>query len=449
MGIINIISQTQQVGTRKFYATIPDGHVQDSSYETTALIKNQHYFRIRLCEMFLRDKANYINGFIPMTVALNIFDYADGKREIPVFVGNQMLHEIHKYVKDQSIEFRNVPIIGPLPYSGADITLFIGLYRVAVDNLAQSLFEVVNTIIGAFGLSDFSTYLRIASRLGDGLAKLIGLPQVDMRCGAMDTFSDQGNTLRDRYLLFINSSESSIDANRLWVKDARLFEGNTLAGGTPFTRHDYCLVRIEKLDNRPDMETLPFHKIYLDSKTKVWEGNLTEAERLFLNLMRDLSRSPDLIPEDRIAMMKAYLANYQQEKENHATAIGILEKDGSPCRGERAGETPLSAIATIQTAASMAKNIIMKDKDSNDLEDARQSLQLLTKSWSEIPHLDKREAPADLTPAKIFDQFRAIKVIQRNTTASPEVLADVINFSAFIEHHREKNALQRSKPGST
>jgi hypothetical protein len=58
MPILDMIRRHQESGTRKFYATLPDDHIQDSSYTATDLAQAKDYFRIQLCEMFLKDKTN-------------------------------------------------------------------------------------------------------------------------------------------------------------------------------------------------------------------------------------------------------------------------------------------------------------------------------------------------------------------------------------------------------
>lgn len=435
MGILQIIRGYQNSGTRKFYGTVPDSQIRDASYDPKPVTKDKDYFSIRLCEMFLKNKANFISGFVPMAITLNIFDYAGAKRSIPVLVGNQMLREIEQYVKNQDIEFKNVPIIGPVPCTGNDVSLFVGLYRVAVNNLAKSLFGVVQRLIGAFDIADLSSYLNIAERIGDGLAGLIGLPEVEMRFGTMDTFTMSGSTMRDRYLLFINSAETDIDQDKIWVKNGRLYEGDSIDSNAPYTGQDYCLVRIERLESRPDIDKLPFHRLYIDSKGKIWEGNLPEAFRLFHTLVRSLSCSPDLTAEDRSALIETYLVNFEQEKENYATFTGRLKKGSGPFRKGsklRAGEgNNLSALETVQLTADLAENIDGLPNRKEAVEAVQRRLNQLTRHWKDIPYLIQRNEPSDLDANELIEQFKAVKTSQQGTATAPELLADAISISAF------------------
>jgi hypothetical protein len=435
MGIIQTILRIQEAGTRKFYTTVQDNHIEDPSYGTAGIAKDKDYFRVRLSEMFLKDKTNYINGFIPMAVALNVFSYGGSQCTVPVLVGNQVLSTIDKYVKNETVEFRNVPIIGPVPHTGDDFSLFIGLYRVSVENLSKSLFGVIEKLVGAFNLANLSSYLGIAKHIGDGLVDLIGLKEVEMRLGIMDTFGSGANTLRDRYLLCVNAPEHEVNSDRLWVKNGRLYEGDSIESNTVYNSHDYCLVRIERLETRPDITSLPFHQLFEESKAKIWDGNPPEAERLFLTLMRQLTNSPDLTVEDRGTLMETYLANYQQEKENYAGITSRIDGRGEAVvrgTGGRDGKSrTLSATASIQRVADMAEGIARQSERSEDLMSVHRRLNQLAHNLKEIPHLAVRDTPTDLDDAMLSEQFRSIKASQKIALARPEALAEALSLASY------------------
>lgn len=437
---MDIIHLKQESGTRKFYRAVPDDHIWEDHNKPSAIIQNKSYFKISLSEMFLKNKANYIAGFVPMTVAVNRFNYNGRPHDIPVLVGNQLLNSIERYVRDQHIEFRNMPIVGPVPYTGDDVGLFIGLYRVQVDNLSKKLFNLTERIISAFDLSCLSGYLKIAEKVGDGLVDLIGLSAIQMRFGTMDTFSGNRlghNPLRSGYLLFINCPEKKININDLWVRNGRLLEGADCAKAVPFAGHDFCLVRVEHMESRQDLDIFPFHELYRNCKAKIWEGNLPEAQRLFLSLMRDLSGSPDLIPEDQTNLMKTYLVNYQQEKENFTSIAGQLTGvESPPTRGAEADPSrrlewsarALSAKAMIQKTAAVAarSNLRLDDRSA-----VSASLQKLAIDLKEIPHLVKRNEPAELDSTLLRQQFNAVRASQKEAVTNPKALADTLTYAAF------------------
>ena len=175
--------------------------------------------------MFLRDKNEFIRNFVPLTIAINSFKYGGQRHEIPFIVGNQLLHSIESYIKDEYIEFKDTRILGPSPYPGDDVSLFIGLFRVQVDNLARQLFSFMDNIIGIFNLSSLIPYLDVADKLGDALAGLMSLQEIEMRFGMLNTFSHvegSHNFFRSGYLVFVGCPENEIMADQLWIQNGRL-----------------------------------------------------------------------------------------------------------------------------------------------------------------------------------------------------------------------------------
>jgi hypothetical protein len=369
MGILQIVCGKQDAGTRKFYTTVPDEHIEDPSYQTATVAMNRDYFRVRLCEMFLKDKTNYISKCIPMTVALNMFGYGGRQCTVPVLVGNQMLSAIEKYVKNESIEFRNVPIIGPVPHTGEDFRLFIGLYRVAVGSVAKSLFGVINNLVGAFDLAHLSPYLGIAERIGDGLADLIGLDEVEMRLGTMDTFGSGTSTLRNRFLLCVNAPEHEVDAGRLWIRNGRLYTGDSMASSSSYSRHDYCLVNYQQ-------EKANYAKI---------TGLLGQGTPVV--------RGPDAGRENR--------------------------------------PRPISAMASIQRMADLSEGIAGQAANREALLSVQLRLNQPAQNLMEIPHLTVRSDPADLDEATLADQVRTVKARQKVALTRPETLAEILSLASF------------------
>ena len=153
---------------------------------------------------------------------------------------------------------------------------------------------------------------------------------------------------------------------------------------------------------------------------------MPEADRLFLTLMRDIARSPDLITDDRNALMQTYMANYQQEKANHVTATAMLKAHSR--KAVRRGAATENAVAAVQRAAGLIKKSAIP-KPAGEL--VRTGLQRLSLCWSEIPHLQEREHSFNLDKTALYDQFNAVKATQKETAMDPKALADAISFAAF------------------
>jgi hypothetical protein len=213
---------------RKFYCTISPRQVVDANFSADIFIPEKSYFEIRLAEMFMRDTREYLRQFIPFQVALSEFIYDGAIRAIPSFTGSNLLNKIEQYVKDQYVEYLNTKIVGPMPYMGGDLLLFVGLYRVEVSNLLKHLFDILENITGAFDCSQLSRHLQIAELCSAGIAAILGVKPIEYRLGTADVFTDldgDHKQVRSGYRAYLNCPQGHINPEERWVQDRGLFYG--------------------------------------------------------------------------------------------------------------------------------------------------------------------------------------------------------------------------------
>jgi hypothetical protein len=433
MGFLNKFGLGQEGVNRKFYASIDPGQILDDNFSATDIVPESNYFQIRMKELLLRDKNELFRSFIPLAVSVCKFKYDGQSREVPFLVGNQLLDSIDSYVEDEHVEYRNIRILGPVPYNGDDVGLFIGLFRVEVSNLLEEVFGFMEKIIGAFDLAKLTSYLPIAEMVSDGLANLMGMKQIEMRLGTMDNFSGASsgsNTFKSGYLAFINCLEGDIKAKHLWVNDGLLMTGSDRKALKRFTSHDYCLVQVEALNERSDLDTLPFHLQWKKAKTSIWDGNMEAAKRNYLTLMAQIASTPDLTETHRSVLIQAYLANYQKEKELYNQVIDAADGgESAATRGSRAAGS-MSARGVIQKAASLSKSAEIKQEDKVSV---KKTLKKISASWNKIPHLETRTRDFEITSGVLNAQIKALADIQTDTPADSEALAEAITYAAFHE----------------
>ncbi len=428
MKLMDLIGRNRETSGRKLYFRVPGERVLEEGFSSREIQPGKSYFQIRLSEMFLRNKAEYGSGFVPLVVSVNDFIYDDKRREIPFFVGNQLLKSIDTYIKGEHVELRNTRIVGPAPYAGDDVSLFVGLFRVQVDNLAKKLFGFLDNIIGAFGLANLQNYLEIAKQVGDGLGGLMGLSELEMRLGVRDVFGDVENSpnrFREGYLVYVNCPENAMNADNLWVKDGRLFTGSSKNTIEAFKKHDYCLIRIDELKTRKDYRMLPFHGLWKKAQKNVWEENSAVAEWRFLSLIQKVEISPDLTKDHRQRLMQVYLANFESEKQTWSKIRGdAARRPFANTRGAHRGKIYSSPRAEIQKTASLAcKAGIPKT--------AEKALMEISANWDRIPDLKGRPRDFELTDEILDRQLNELALLSRIDSPDPSALADAIAFAAF------------------
>ncbi len=417
-------SLISQKTTRKLYARLREDHIKDESFAARDFTPGGSYFQVRLSEMFLKDRREYWQGYVPLGIVVSDFIYDGERRTIPFVVGNQVLKGIEKYIDKEYVEYLNTRIVGPVPYMGDGIALFVGLFRTQVTNLAEKLFNVVETLLGAFDATQLSKYLDIAKPLSKGLSDLLGMQEVELRVGNRDEFSDMtqdSKAFREGYLAYLNCPEDRFSTEDLWVKDGRLFVGTEETALAPLKACDYCLVRIEHLSERTDYTTLPFHGKWAKAQESIFEGNLAKARSLFMELVGMVAGSPDLTRDHRYHLIQAYKANFELELGIYNEISGKSgEVRGVATRGAlRLGARSLDPKTSIQYTAQKAQ-------EAGVSKEAVQGLFDISRNWEEIPGLSGRPQKTELNDTLLEIQLKAMQTISRVVSPDPQGLADAI-----------------------
>jgi hypothetical protein len=431
MGFMDLFGAGQPEVRRKFYGRIDPQRVIEDDFKPAEIKAESSYFQVRMAEMFLRDRNEFLRGFIPLSVVVCKFKYAGEQKEVPFFVGNQLLDSVGAYVKDEPVEFSNTRVVGPVPYMGDDVGLFVGLFRVEVNNLAEKLFGFMEKIISAFDFSKLTSYLKIADLVSDGLTELMGLKQIEMRLGRMDTFAG-GSRFKSGYLAFINCDENIIEEGNepLWVHDGTLMIGSGRDVLRKYSSNDYCLVRVEELSERPDLDSLPFHREWEKTVRSIWEGNGDMAKINYLSLMRKIAVSPDLTPSHRSILMQAYLADYQNENGNYNKFANPFQGADRSVKRGGGGKKALAPRAAIQKTAAVAKHTRLEGAEIKSVE---RSLKKISSNWDRIPHLEQRSDRSELNSDALNAQIKALGKIQKDTLPDPAALVDTFTFAALNE----------------
>ena len=410
---------------RKVCLRIPDQQALDAGEEGTTFLEDDSYFGIRLSEMFIRDERVLMRTFVPLSVAITEFIY-DGKKQIvPFIVGNQLLKSIDPYVQGAHVEFNNTNIAGPIPYVGGDVSLYMGLYRAQVNDLSKKLFSLVGTILSSFDTTGLSRYLDLAEPLGAGLADMLGMKEVEFRLGKRDEFAGREgvNQFKSGYLAYINLTDRDLDSSRLRVKDGGLQINRNDGDLERFTDADYCLIKIEHISERGDYTALSFHKLWTTAKDLIWQGEPNKAKAAFIELVRELARSPDLTKKHRFHLLQVYKANFEAETAQFSSISQLPGTDtGTVTRGANGSSRTTGRIA-VQAATYVAQKA--------RLPIAEKGLAELSNMWDRIPHLDNRGRNVSLTDDVLNSQLRSLQSASTIVKADPEALAAALTLAEF------------------
>jgi hypothetical protein len=401
--------------TQKIYRRLPDDYVLDSGYTSRTFERDQAYFTISLPKMFLADARRLWQGLAPVTIAAAEFQYAGQRQSVPFVVGKDLLASVQAYLKDQNVEYRNTKILGPCPYTGGAVSLFVGLFQTAADSPSTEFFSLLGDIAGAFQLTGWSGYLPVAKVVTAGLGRLLGLSGTNLRIGARDEFngeSDANNSFREGFLAYVNCSENELGAP-LWTKDSELLLGESRDSARPLTRYDHCLVRVEWRDQRNDYTSLPFHLSWNKARDLIWEDQGEKARSTFLELVRQVAGSPDLTARHRAALMSVYRANFEAEIESYRSMTA-----GLPITPQRAAGAGVGGSREALKTEALTLRQARLDKEAEAMIQIADGLPRISQARANAPML---------TDAVLTEQMNLVGA----PAADPEKLADAMVVAAF------------------
>lgn len=272
------------------------------------------YFELRIAEQFLSDKREYWNEYNPLSLSFCEFLYGTERPTFPFVVGPDLLKKVEQIEAQDRVRYLNTRVVGPTPYLGDDVTIFLGLFRMKTKDWAKQALMLLESITKTFDVTKLSAYLQIAAPVLEGINSFLGAgDNIQFRLGERNSFSDPanpgGNALAPGFRVMLRAKEQEVDQSKFWVKDNRLFFGTTANTLQPYTGSDFLLAQLIRLDQRPDYPTFDFEKEMQRVEEQIWNGEETKAN--FQVVLSMIARNRDLVKPHKNILMAEYRARYQ------------------------------------------------------------------------------------------------------------------------------------------
>lgn len=237
--------------TRKTPARIPSraaidhDHVDEGGKLGIAFQPNEHYFQVRVNELYLTYSRQWFRTYDPMVLVVSEFIYHKKEEAVPFVVGPMMMQKIGQKMPAGMV-FSDTRVAGLHPYRGGRLALTVVLYRVLGKDYLRKLLRIVESAANVLDFSTaVSTYVKVADVVLDGVEALLELGDTDPLIGLRKEFDpDAGEVLEPGYFALIDMDESELNTDELWVRDSRLVYGKSLADAKPFRDADYVLYSI-------------------------------------------------------------------------------------------------------------------------------------------------------------------------------------------------------------
>ena len=313
------ITQTPSFQPSRIF--IPDNHTdKEAQLHNTVIIAEQDYFTIRVNEMYLSYSSKWFSTFDPVVFAVSEFIYGGQRRVVPFVVGPALLKGKMENLPEGMI-FSNTTIAGTHPYKGDSLALTIVLSKVKQTDHLQKFIELIESTASTY-MMDFATmvneYVKVAKVVMKGMENLMGMEETTPVVGFRKEINpNAGDDFKPGYSVLINKDQSLLQESRFWVKNDRLFYGDTIDTAVPYRDSDYVLYSIMKTTSRNDTSTL-FSAMWDDVRNyAIKEAFISEDKwqiiksRMF-GLQCVLTSSPDLTLPQADTLWNYYVAEIKK-----------------------------------------------------------------------------------------------------------------------------------------
>jgi hypothetical protein len=298
--------------------TIPRDHVDQNQNDNldTPFRRNEHYFQVRVNEMFLAAERKWFSAIDPTVFIVSEFTYNKEERVVPYLIGPGLMKK-HGQDAPKGMIFRNTRVAGTHPYRGGRLSLSIVLCQVTVGNYARQLLGVLESAANALNFAtSLGAYLKIANVVMDGFQALLGSDASGAAtplAGLRTEFDpDAGDSCLPGFYALIDRPD--VDPQSLWVRDNQLMQGSSLDKAEPYREADFVLYSVVRpTDNaRKDLDILPFYELWervMQEAAVPKEANYESAKANMLSLYQTMLLSPDLTSKQAEDLADEYANN--------------------------------------------------------------------------------------------------------------------------------------------
>lgn len=305
------------------WGRIPANHLIGTK-APTAFTSNNDYVVVKLASMFLKDSRVLWLKLSPLVHATVTLSGRTAPHTETAVIGPTTFGDLAAAPTDRSV-ILNQRLAGPAVWRGGDLNVAAGLFAVPKDEAATTLLNTVGQLAG-LAMPGVSQGVQIAQVVKTGVEGLIGLGGTKPVLGVKDSLGDPstaptGTEAAPAVLAGIAAAASQVNFQTLWVREGRLYEGNSANALNIYEGHDHLLVTIERGAARQDWRGLPSltpHEAAFDTilRTDNLPRNDAEARlnTVFTSFDGDLTNEENLTDSDKdrirgevIAELKARL----------------------------------------------------------------------------------------------------------------------------------------------
>jgi hypothetical protein len=230
--------------------TIPPGETLPKG----GIKSGEHYFRIWLSEMFLKNDRDWGASWYPAVLASVELKFGNNTTELTHVAGETTLKNFDMKALNKGVSV-NHEITTLIPFNGGTVRLEAALLAMQGKSDPKSLVKILGDFSKLLVVPQLSSALVVAEPLVNGITELIGATNAHPELRIQNTWTGSGvggaNVLRPGYFAVISAKSGEIAPASLFVRNNQLYFGeNQLTG------YHYMLFRVDVTETRDDYDSL-------------------------------------------------------------------------------------------------------------------------------------------------------------------------------------------------
>ena len=284
------------------------------------------YFQIRVADMSLVLGREWLKQVEPATFILADYNYGGKAIRHPFFVSNAMITGMPPGLVAETlrIRLRDTLVVGPAPYGGGDVALFVGLFKSVIADRRKEAFAIFQKLFGSVDIAGFAQYLSIADKLSETVFDCLSGPDIQCVLAERRVMIDNQSAAGSYYYVLLSArNNAKIDTSDLLMHEGGLRRQRNGKMTEP-DELDFCVLSIERMAERDDYTVFPFHALWQQARAKVALGQPAEAQAMMLQCAAQIYESADLSEEHKVGLIEFYQAGLLAARNAAAFRAGMV-----------------------------------------------------------------------------------------------------------------------------
>lgn len=286
-----------------------------SDVEKIEFKEGQHYFRLRLAEMFLKDDRKLFRTYVPVVSSVVELQFgSNAAQQLPSVAGPLSLN-LNESSLGKGVEI-NYALTNLVPYRGGTVSISAALLAYVNKDYFQPFLSLANSISSLLTIGQLSTTLKVVDSTVSAIQDLLDGGDKDIRLVFHNEYSGTdslgGVSLSNGYFVVIGTDANKFNPEKLFVKNSQLQFGDDLDSAKPLTGYDYMLFSVEAAVYRDDFRYFDEYNSLLNTAIEKGMTDKAEGDAIIRAAMQAVFKSNDLTYVDKTRVAEALKQEYEE-----------------------------------------------------------------------------------------------------------------------------------------